>query len=174
MNYDMLEKLLEKEDVDIKKIWKFFGAENKEGMIEIIIKNFKEAKLSPDNGFIYSAPDVIYDGSMNNNYNIYYEKILVISFFLKGFAQYEDVVTEAFIKSIGALNFILTFESIFKDNFYYIFFKDSFKEYKQDKYFREQTDRLLEVFNEIGKEFENINLKETKEILEQIQGITEK
>lgn len=174
MNYEILEKLLDRENLDIKKIWKFFGAENKEGITDIIIKNFKEIQLNPDDAFIYGSAEAVYEACIENNHNIFYEKLVIISFFLKGFANYNDVVIQAFIQSIGTVSFILTFEKIFKDNQAYDFFKNAIKEYKQDKYFREQTDRVLTMFNEVADQFENLDLKEAKHIIEKIKALEEK
>ena len=174
MNYEVLDKLLDKQDVDVKKIWKFFGASTYEEMKDLVIKNFESAKIEADDTFIYMSPETIYEDIAENRYNIYHERLVVASFFLKGFANYEDVVTQAFIKSLGLINFLLVFESVFNNNNAYIFFRDSIKEYKTDKYFREQTDRVLQVFNEMGDQLENIDLTETKEILEQFKEIQQK
>jgi hypothetical protein len=143
-------------------------------MEDLIVKNLQQVKIDPDDAFIYGSAEAVYESCVENNHNIFYEKLIIISFFLKGFANYNDTIIQAFIESIGTVHFILTFEKIFKENDSYNFFKNAIKEYKQDKYFREQTDRVLSMFNEIGDQFENLDLKEARDIIDGIRDLEQK
>lgn len=169
MDYTILEKLLKNDNVDPKKIWATFGANTQEDMEKIIVDNLKSIKIKPDDGLIYLSPDIIYKSTFDQEQNIFYEKLMIISFFLKGFAGYDDIIGEAFTKALGMIRYVYVAEQILKNNESYIFFKEAYLEFKRDRYFREQTDRMLNLFDEIGKEVENIDLKETKELLEQFK-----
>lgn len=174
MNYEMLDKILEKNEFNPKKIWKFFGVENKEAMELLIESNFKDLKIEVDDTFIYISLETMFESIDNPDPNTFFENMMIISFFLKGFAKYEDSVTKAFIESVGAINFILIFEKVLGENPYYQFFKKAFKEYKQDRYIRNQTDKLLAVFNEIFEQFQTLDLASTKAVLEEIKLANEK
>jgi hypothetical protein len=170
MDYKVLEKLLQKENIEPKKIWAVFGANTEKEMEQVIVDNLKSIKINPDDGLIYLSPDIIYKASFDQDQNIYYEKLMVISFFLKGFASYDDIIGEAFTKALGMVKYVYIADQALKDNPYYVFFKEAYSEYKRDKYFRDQTDRMLEVFDEIAKQAETIDLTETKELLEEFNN----
>ena len=174
MDYTILEKLVQQEKVEPKKIWKFFGAKTQEEMEEVIVKNLKEIKIQLDDGYVYLAPDMIYTTSVENNHNVFYEKLMMISFFLRGFANYEDTMTLGFTKSVGMIRFVFLVDSVLKDQDSYIFFKESYLEFKKDKYFREQTSRMLELFDDMANQMQNIDLTETKQILEELKTIKQK
>ena len=174
MNYEMLQDILNKNDLKPNKIWKFFGAKNEDEMKLLIENNLKDLKIQIDNGFIYLSLETMFESIDNKDTNTFFEDMMIISFFLKGFAKYEDIVTEAFIASVGTINFILIFEKVLGENEYYQFFKKAFKQYKQDRYIRNQTDKLLDVFNEIFEQFQNLDLAGTKAILEEIKLSKEK
>lgn len=169
MDYTILEKLMEQENLEPKKIWKFFGANTINEMEKIISDNLKSIPINIDESFIYMAPENLYRSSMENEHNIFYEKILLISFFLRGIANYDNILVEAFTRSVGMIKFIMIVEQEYKDNIYYNFFVKSFQEYKKDRYFREQTDRILSIFDEISEQVSSLDLKEIKEITEQVK-----
>lgn len=171
MDYKKLEILLQKEDLEQKDLWKFFGVETKELMEKLIEDNLQSLKIKPDDAFVYIAPKNIYESSQNKDYNIFYEKLILTSFFLRGFAQYEDVIIQGFIAAVGMMSMIFIAETQLKDNEYFIFFINAFKEYKHDKYFREQTDRVLNMFENMAEEFEKIDLEELKNTLKSVKEI---
>lgn len=170
MDYTVLEKLMDQENLEPQKIWKFFGANTAEEMEKVIVDNLKSITMKPDDGFIYLAPDMIYRTSVENDHNVYYEKLMMVSFFLRGFAGYNNILPEAFTKAIGMIRFIFLVDTILKDNDSYVFFKESYLEFKRDRYFREQTSRMLELFDQIASEVENINLEETKQLLQEFKN----
>lgn len=174
MDYTILEKLMEQEQIEPKKIWKFFGLKTQEEMEEHIINNLKQIKIQPDDGYIYLAPDMIYTTSVENDHNVFYEKLMMISFFLRGFAGYQDTITLAFTKSIGMIRFIYLVDTTLKNHESYVFFKEAYLEFKKDRYFREQTSKMLQLFEEIGNQVEKIDLTETKQIIEDLKTIQEK
>jgi hypothetical protein len=174
MDYTALEKLLEQENLEPKKIWKFFGTETQKAMEDLIIENINSIKMDIDDGVVYLAPAMIYEIGLENSDNIFYEKLMQISFFLKGFAKYEDVIIEAFSKAIGVINFVFIAEKNLADNQFYQFFKESYNDFKQAKYFKEQTDRMLSIFDEIASQVENLDLEETKKILQEFKDFNDK
>lgn len=170
MNYEMLDKLLKKKDLKKEQVWKFFGAETQELMEKIIIDNFKLIKIEPDDGFIYISPKNIYENSLNIETNIFYEKLILISFFLRGFAKYEEVAIQGFVRAIGLMKFIFIAEQHLADNPYYKFFINAFKEFKHDKYFREQTDRMIKLFQELTEGIEKVDFSEVTKITEELKN----
>lgn len=170
MNYKMLDKLLSKEDLKKEQVWKFFGVDTEESMEKLIIDNLKLIKIEPDDGFIYISPKNIYENSLNSETNIFYEKLILISFFLKGFAKYEDIAIQGFVRSVGLMKFIFIAEQYLADNPYYKFFINAFKEFKHDKYFREQTDRMIKLFQELTDGIDKIDFNELKKLTEDLKN----
>ena len=174
MDYTVLQKILEKDDVEPKKIWKFFGAKTQQEMEQFIVDNLKLINITMDDSYIYLAPDMIYKNTVEQNHNVFYEKLMTISFFLRGFASYNDDMIVAFSKSIGMIKFVFLAENTLKENIYYQLLKESYQEYKKDKYFREQTSTVLQLFEEIANQVENMDLTETRKILDEAKTIQEK
>lgn len=170
MDYTILEKLLEKENLQKKDLWKFFNVKKEEEMEKLISENLKLLPVEIDESFIYMAPANLYKSSIENDHNIFYEKLILISFFLRGFAKYENVLVEAFTRAIGMIKFIMIVEKELKDNMYYNFFINSYQEFKKDKYFREQTERIVSIFDEITEQIESIDLDEIRELTTQIKN----
>lgn len=171
MNYKILNTLLEKEDLKPKELWKFFEVETQDEMEKLIADNLKLAIMEPRDSFIYLAPKTLYESAMEIEHNIFYEKLISISFFLKGFVSYEDPMIDAFTRAVGIIKFIIIVEREFKDNEYFKFFMNSYKEYKHDKYFREQTSRMVELFESVAEGFEKIDLEEFKKVTKEIKEI---
>jgi len=169
MDTKLLKTILAKEDVTQKDIWTFFNVKNQKEMQEFIVLNLNTVKNNPDDGMVYIGPDMIYETSMNNEHNIFYEKMMVISYFLKSFAKYDNMIIEAFITSVGMVQFVFIAEKILKDNEHFVFFKNAYQEYKKDRYFREQTARVISIFDTITQEIEKLDIKEIKEITQQIK-----
>lgn len=172
MDYKMLKKLLEKENLEPKELWQFFGTDSQKKMEELLVANLNDLKDGMDDGMVYIGPSMIYESSIENDHNIFYEKMMVISYFLKSFAKYDSVMIEAFIKAVGMMRFVYLGEKTLKTNDLFIFFKESFQEYKKDKYFREQTDRMVKMFDDITSEIEAIDLSEVRELAEEIKKNT--
>lgn len=172
MDYKVLKKLLEKENLETKELWQFFGTDSQKKMEELLVANLNDLKDGMDDGMVYIGPSMIYESSIENDHNIFYEKMMVISYFLKSFAKYDSVMIEAFIKAVGMMRFVYLGEKTLKTNDLFIFFKESFQEYKKDKYFREQTDRMVKMFDDITSEIEAIDLSEVRELAEEMKKNT--
>jgi hypothetical protein len=172
MEIKLLKKLLEKENITQKEIWNFFAVENQKDMEDLIVSNLNNIKNNPDDGMVYIGPDMIYETSMSNEHNIFYEKMMVISYFLKSFSSYDNTFIEAFITSVGMVRFVFIAERTLNDNEYFVFFKNAYQEYKKDRYFREQTARVISIFDTITNEIEKLDIKEIKELTQQIKDNT--
>lgn len=172
MDYKVLKKLLEKENLEPKELWQFFSTDSQKKMEELLVANLNDLKDGMDDGMVYIGPSMIYESSIENDHNIFYEKMMVISYFLKSFAKYDSVMIEAFIKAVGMMRFVYLGEKTLKTNDLFIFFKESFQEYKKDKYFREQTDRMVKMFDDITSEIEAIDLSEVRELAEEMKKHT--
>ena len=142
-------------------------------MEKIIVDNLSTIKINPDDSYIYLAPDAIYQQTLQSDHNVFYEKLMMISFFLRGFAGYDDTLILAFTKSLGMISFVFLVEKTLKDNDTYKFFTESYEGFKRDKHFREQTNQILELFEEIAKQFENIDLAEVQNILKDTKELKE-
>ena len=165
MDYTKLKTIMEKEDMRIEEIFEFFGAKDKREMQEMIANSLKSLKIELNDDLGYISPELIYDFAVVENHNVFYERLMTISFFLRAFAGYNTSVIEAFVTVLGVIKFVFIAEGILKNREEFVFFKESYNTYKQDKYFREQTDRMLSVFDEIQKETENLDLESIKDVL---------
>jgi hypothetical protein len=172
MDYKVLKKLLQKENLEPKELWQFFGIDSQKKMEELLVANLNDLKDGMDDGMVYIGPSMIYESSIENDHNIFYEKMMVISYFLKSFAKYDSMMIEAFIKAVGMMRFVYLGEKTLKTNDLFIFFKESFQEYKKDKYFREQTDRMVKMFDDITSDIEALDLTEVKQLAEEMKKHT--
>ena len=170
MNYTILKKLLKKDELTKEEIWKFFNVDSELKMEETVRATLNTLKIKIDDGLIYIGPEMIYQSSIDHQHNIFYEKLMVVSYFLKGFADYNDELTEAFIKSLGLVKFVFIAEDVLENNKQFSFYKNAYLEYKKDKYFREQTDRMVNIFDAMTEEIKNVDFDEIKKLTEEFKN----
>lgn len=171
MDYTKLIELMEKEDLTREDVFEFYNVKNENELLKLINDNFSKLNIQLNDTLGYISPEMIYDFATVESHNIFYEKLMVISYFLRAFSGYTAEMIKSFVVGVGLIQFVFTAEKTLNDKEEFSFFKKSYQEYKQDKYFKDQAERFANMFDDLTKNIRETDFTEVKKLLDEFSSL---
>ncbi|MFW6311868.1 MAG: hypothetical protein ACOC1K_06505 [Nanoarchaeota archaeon] len=167
MDLTKLEEAISVQPIDLKTIYKEFEVSNKEELEKMYIGNLKLIKPEFNDFYGYEILESIYQNSIEDGENKFFEELMLITTFLIYLCDYKEIILNAYIKSLGMVNFIYLSKSILDKNDKFNFLNNIYRDYKQDKYSNRVYETITQVVEELKEQMEEIDLAEVSKQIEE-------